>query len=256
MANIKCKSCGKRYSYHESDLCPHCGAYNKPSSRLRVDFDKDGNAELLHEQEFLRQSAANRQRKDCYEHKVTHESGETTARRDGELTTGRLVGLAVVLVAVFIVVVGLINSIGRRTPEVSPDVPIPAEEAAQEITDDYVFYYGPGEQFVLDDQPVWVDSVSLDTEQQLLVTVHWEEEPTWTPELYVRYEDGRELYTYTWYEDNTGDSSWQYGYSDDGFGWENVAEAYLSFYGYVTQNEMYYEARVDITDALQNVTGE
>lgn len=256
MANIKCKSCGKRYSYHESDLCPHCGAYNKPSSRLRVDFDKDGNAELLHEQEFLRQSAANRQRKDCYEHEVTHESGETTPRRDGELTTGRLVGLAVVLVAVFIVVVGLINSIGRRTPEVSPDVPIPAEEAAQEITDDYVFYYGPGEQFVLDDQPVWVDSVSLDTEQQLLVTVHWEEEPTWTPELYVRYEDGRELYTYTWYEDNTGDSSWQYGYSDDGFGWENVAEAYLSFYGYVTQNEMYYEARVDITDALQNVTGE
>ena len=256
MANIKCKSCGKRYSYHESDLCPHCGAYNKPSSRMRVDFDEEGNAELLHEQEFLRQSAANRQRKDCYEHEVTHESGETTARRGSELSTGRLVGLAVVLVAALIVVVGLIGAIGARTPEVSPDVPIPAEEAAQEITDDYVFYYGPGEQFVLDDQPVWVDSVSLDTEQQLLATVHWEEEPTWTPELYVRYEDGRELYTYTWYEDNMGESSWQYGYSDDGFGWENVAEAYLSFYGYVTQNEMYYETRVDITDALQNVTGE
>lgn len=256
MANIKCKSCGKRYSYHESDLCPHCGAYNKPSSRLRVDFDEEGNAELLNEQQFQRQSAANRQRKDCYEHEAAHESDEPTVRRGGELTTGRLVGLAVVLVAVFIVVVGLIGSIGRRTPEVSPDIPIPAEEAAQEITDDYVFYYGPGEQFVLDDQPVWVDSVSLDTEPQLLVTVHWEEEPTWTPELYVRYEDGRELYTYTWYEDNMGDSVWQYGYTDDGFGWQNVTEAYLSFYGYVAQGEMYYEARVDITDALQNVTGE
>ena len=109
---------------------------------------------------------------------------------------------------------------------------------------------------MLDDQPVWVDSVGIDAEQQLLATVHWEKEPTWTPELYVRYEDGSELYTYTWYEDNMGDSSWQYGYTDEGFGWENVSEAYLSFYGYVTQNEMYYEARVDITDMLQNATGE
>lgn len=73
MANIKCKSCGKRYSYHESDLCPHCGAYNKPSARMRVDFDEEGNAELLHEREFLRQSAAGRKRKDCYEQKECHE---------------------------------------------------------------------------------------------------------------------------------------------------------------------------------------
>ena len=62
MANIKCKSCGKRYSYHQSDLCPHCGAYNRPASRMRVDFDQDGNAELLHEKDFLRQSAAGRKR--------------------------------------------------------------------------------------------------------------------------------------------------------------------------------------------------
>ena len=67
MASIKCKACGRRYSYHQSDLCPHCGAYNRPASRMRVDFDKDGNAELLHEQTFLQQSAAGRQRKDCYE---------------------------------------------------------------------------------------------------------------------------------------------------------------------------------------------
>lgn len=52
MASIKCKACGRRYSYHDSDLCPHCGAYNKPSSRMRVDFDKDGNAELLNEKQF------------------------------------------------------------------------------------------------------------------------------------------------------------------------------------------------------------
>ena len=52
MANIKCKSCGRRYSYHDSDLCPYCGAYNRPPSRMRVDFDQEGNAELLNEQQF------------------------------------------------------------------------------------------------------------------------------------------------------------------------------------------------------------
>ena len=84
MASIKCKACGRRYSYHESDLCPHCGAYNKPASRMRVDFDKDGNAELLHEQEFLRQSKAGRQReKVCYERKECHE-GKARGVRDGQ----------------------------------------------------------------------------------------------------------------------------------------------------------------------------
>ena len=47
MSDIKCKACGRRYNYRESDLCPHCGAYNKPTSRLRVDFNEEGSAELL-----------------------------------------------------------------------------------------------------------------------------------------------------------------------------------------------------------------
>ena len=83
MASIKCKACGRRYSYHQSDLCPHCGAYNRPASRMRVDFDKDGNAELLHEQTFLQQSAAGRQRKDCYERKECHEGAARQVRIPG-----------------------------------------------------------------------------------------------------------------------------------------------------------------------------
>lgn len=74
MTTIRCKACGKGYSYHKSDLCPRCGAYNRPSSRLRVDFDADGNAELLSEKEFLRQSEAGKNReKVCYERKECHE---------------------------------------------------------------------------------------------------------------------------------------------------------------------------------------
>ncbi len=83
MASIKCKACGKRYSYHESDLCPHCGAYNRPSTRMRVDFDKDGNAELLNEKQFLQQSAAGRRRKDCYEQKECHEGAARQVRIPG-----------------------------------------------------------------------------------------------------------------------------------------------------------------------------
>ena len=83
MASIKCKACGRRYSYHESDLCPHCGAYNRPSSRMRVDFDKDGNAELLNEKQFLQQSAAGRKRKDCYEQKECHEDAARQVRIPG-----------------------------------------------------------------------------------------------------------------------------------------------------------------------------
>ena len=84
MASIKCKACGRRYSYHQSDLCPHCGAYNKPASRMRVDFDKDGNAELLHEKDFLRQSEAGRKReKVCYERKECHEDAARQVRSPG-----------------------------------------------------------------------------------------------------------------------------------------------------------------------------
>ena len=84
MANIKCKACGRRYSYHVSDLCPHCGAYNKPQSRMRVDFDAEGNAQLLNEQEFRQQSEANRKSKVCYEQKECHEDAARVSEKEPE----------------------------------------------------------------------------------------------------------------------------------------------------------------------------
>ena len=167
MANIKCKSCGRRYSYLESDLCPHCGAYNRPPSRMRVDFDKDGNAELLNEKQFQRQSAANRQQKDCYEHETAHESGKAIVRHGGGLTTGKLIAVAAVLVAVFIAVCGLNFFIGLGTSEggLSPDIEIGSEAPAEEITSVPAFYYELGEQFVIDGQPVRVENVGFDTEE-------------------------------------------------------------------------------------------
>lgn len=259
MANIKCKSCGRRYSYLESDLCPHCGAYNRPPSRMRVDFDKDGNAELLNEKQFQRQSAANRQQKDCYEHETEHESGKATVRHGGGLTTGKLIAVAAVLVAVFIAVCGLNFFIGLGTSEggLSPDIEIGSEAPAEEITSVPAFYYELGEQFVIDGQPVRVENVGFDTEE-LQATVYWENEAIYTPELYVFYEDGSELFTFTWYEENVGENLWQYGYTDEGFGWENVTEAYLSFtnYGWAEDDstvDSYYEVRVNITEMFSGI---
>ena len=48
-----------------------------------VDFDKDGNAELLNEKQFLQQSAVGRKRKDCYEQKECHEGAARQVRIPG-----------------------------------------------------------------------------------------------------------------------------------------------------------------------------
>lgn len=259
MASIKCKSCGKRYSYHESDLCPHCGAYNKPGGRMRVDFDQDGNAELLHEREFLRQSAAGRERKDCYEQKECHEEdvrqGKKGLRRDDAGDTGKktmeAVALFFMLMLALTVVFSLIQQTYHPAGNEEPAIEIVPVSPAEEITGEYIFYYELGEQFVIDGQPVRVEAVELNTEE-LQATVYWENEAIYTPELYAILEDGSEMFAYTWYEDNAGDGNWQYGYTDDA-GWENVTEAYLSFTNYGDTADSYYEVRVNITDVFQSM---
>ena len=39
MATIRCRSCGRIYDYNKQDMCPKCGAYNRPPHRERVDPD-------------------------------------------------------------------------------------------------------------------------------------------------------------------------------------------------------------------------
>ena len=52
MASIKCKSCGRTYNYRNSELCPKCGAYNRPPHQMRVGFDENGGVELQSDREF------------------------------------------------------------------------------------------------------------------------------------------------------------------------------------------------------------
>lgn len=52
MATINCKACGRTYNYRSSELCPKCGAFNRPPRRMRVGFDSSGSVELQTEKEF------------------------------------------------------------------------------------------------------------------------------------------------------------------------------------------------------------
>ncbi len=39
MAAIRCKACGRLYSYKKEGCCPNCGAYNRPPKQERVNAD-------------------------------------------------------------------------------------------------------------------------------------------------------------------------------------------------------------------------
>lgn len=67
MASIKCKACGRQYAYRSSELCPKCGAYNRPPHRMRVGFNADGGVELQSEREFSRNARAAGPDDVCYE---------------------------------------------------------------------------------------------------------------------------------------------------------------------------------------------
>lgn len=161
MASIQCKACGKRYSYHDSDLCPHCGAYNKPTSRMRVDFDQEGNAELLHEQDFLRQSAAGRERKVCYEQKECHEDDarRTPRLRSGAAGSGRAVGI-VIGVAVGILALVVLLNLAQRIDGMNAMWTY-TEEPAREADSGYIRYYDIGEEFTIEGKAVTVDSTGV-----------------------------------------------------------------------------------------------
>lgn len=91
MADIHCKSCGKEYNYRSHELCPKCGAYNRPRQAMRVGFDENGGVVLHTEQEFYAEAKAFDARDDaCYEEqarKVRDDGGfnaEKVLERAGE----------------------------------------------------------------------------------------------------------------------------------------------------------------------------
>lgn len=75
MALIRCKACGKLYSYEKEGCCPGCGAYNRPPKRERV--NPDGTVQHMTDAEYTRRKKATGkvcfEEKECYEEKVCYE---------------------------------------------------------------------------------------------------------------------------------------------------------------------------------------
>ena len=247
MSNITCRSCGKRYDYLNSDLCPHCGAYNKPTSRLRVDFNEEGSAELLNEQQFQQQSAANRQRKDCYEQPIRQGKPAALHRPTGGNAALRTTVLSIVVA----VIIGVISLTFMRVETLKQTWNQP-EEFAEDVSGDeaYIFYYDVGEQFVVNGQPVTVEAVALE-EEILSVTLQWAS-PDPMPRLHIFYENGGVLEDYPYAVEDKEDGVWQCGYiGDDG---EDVAKAYLVFTDFGDDQVPFYEVWTDITEIFSSMS--
>ena len=72
MPIIRCKTCGRTYSYEKQGMCPKCGAYNRPPRRERV--DPDGSIHYLDDRSAITGAVPNHPRdKVCYEKKVCYE---------------------------------------------------------------------------------------------------------------------------------------------------------------------------------------
>lgn len=247
MASIRCKACGRRYSYHASDLCPHCGAYNRPQSRMRVDFDADGNAELLNEQQFRQQSAANRRNKVCYE--------TETESRDTESTFGRpavkrevLGGFCAMLIAVLVLLnlgvryVVRIENVTAPEPDISA---LPTEGSTMPM-------YGVGETFTVDDRPVTVEEVTFE-EGKLLVLVQWDNEARWLPELSVITAAAEAVSDPLCEEvigENLSESLYRYTYCVEDIDWQNTIDAQLLFSSWEGSDDAWVDITVQLFHAV------
>lgn len=247
MANIKCKACGRRYSYHASDLCPHCGAYNKPQSRMRVDFNADGSAELLNEQQFQRQSEANRRNKAGYEGETASQGGAKTFGRSGiSVSRGIKAGLVAAAIAMAVVLATFVVMGSIVSFRAVGHAEVPAEVAAAAPDEMHVVEQMTGEPFVIDDDMVLVEAVYV-ADDRLYALVQCDDDDI-APELEL-YTAEDQLWSSPWgyeYIKRDDQEYWLISYESSGLAWADTIGAYLVFADY----EERYMVRVDITDTL------
>lgn len=218
MTKIRCRACGRRYDYQEHNLCPGCGAYNKPAGSAAADY----------REAFQEDAAAESGR------------GKPSGKR------GARWGLCAALIAVLVVLLNIgvrfvvrFDSIDVAEPELAA--------APSEIH--YTIHSDVGQQFAVDGQPVTVKYVTVE-EDCLLVWVEWDNHARRMPELNLKtdtlsavadphseelLDEGLALYTYP-LEDMGG------------IDWQGTIEAYLRFSDWENDGQ---EVWVTLTEALR-----
>lgn len=205
MPNIRCKTCGRTYSYEKQGMCPKCGAYNRPPRRERV--DPDGSVHYLDDRSAITGVVPNHPRdKVCFEEKVCYEaqtkkpSAAGTVRfaveRFSKMPKKKRESAAASLVGVVLALIFFISGIrscqadlARRFTTPEPDYPIsepvyPAYEAEADSVLTYEYSSGdwpdydgsgcchPGQRFELMGMWPYVSSLSVE-DDVLIATVQY-----------------------------------------------------------------------------------
>ena len=221
MPNIRCKTCGRTYSYEKQGMCPKCGAYNRPPRRERV--DPDGSVHYLDDRSAITGVVPNHPRdKVCFEEKVCYEeqtkkhsaagSVRFAAERFSKMPKKKRESAAASLVGVVLALIFSISGIrscqadlARRFTTPEPDYPIsepvyPAYEAEADSvltyeyrSDDWPNYDGngychPGQRFELMGMWPYVSSLSVE-DDVLIATVRYFPDDAIAPDLVVTLDD-------------------------------------------------------------------
>lgn len=214
MPIIRCKTCGRTYSYEKQGMCPKCGAYNRPPRRERI--DPDGSIHYLDDRSAITGAVPNHPRdKVCYEKKVCYE--EQTKKpsfQDVEnlvatffpkATDKKLGRDLAIVIAVLVAALILINTIDFTPRQPEPDYPIsesvyPTYEAEADSvltyeysSDDWPDYDGsgycwPGQRFELMGMWPYVSSLSVE-DDVLIATVQYFPDDAIAPDLVVTLDD-------------------------------------------------------------------
>lgn len=228
MPNIRCKTCGRTYSYEKQGMCPKCGAYNRPPRRERV--DPDGSVHYLDDRSAITGVVPNHPRdKVCFEEKVCYEEQakkpsaagtvRSAAERFSKMANKKRESAAATLVGVILALIFSISGIrscqadlARRFTTPEPDYPIsepvyPAEQSdylsnvyvgddvvTYEYNSDYWPDYDgsgccwPGQRFELMGMWPYVSSLSVE-DDVLIATVQYFPDDAIAPDLVVTLDD-------------------------------------------------------------------
>lgn len=221
MPIIRCKTCGRTYSYEKQGMCPKCGAYNRPPRRERI--DPDGSIHYLDDRSAITGVVPNHPRdKVCYEKKVCYEeqakkpSAASAVRsaaehfsqmpkKKRESAAASLVGAVLALIFAISGIRSCQADLASRstivkqfyaTPE--PDYPAYEAEADSVLTyeyssDDWPDYDGsgycyPGQRFELMGMWPYVSSLSVQDDLLTVVVQYFPSEALY-PDLVVTLAD-------------------------------------------------------------------
>ena len=221
MPNIRCKTCGRTYSYEKQGMCPKCGAYNRPPRRERV--DPDGSVHYLDDRSAITGVVPNHPRdKVCFEEKVCYEEQakkpsaagtvRSAAERFSKMPKKKRESAAATLVGVILALIFSISGIrscqadlARRFTTPEPDYPTheqvyPAYEAEADSVLTYEYSSGdwpdydgsgccwPGQRFELMGMWPYVSSLSVE-DDVLIATVQYFPDDAIAPDLVVTLDD-------------------------------------------------------------------